>query len=295
MKRVLQAFRMVSINWLFMGYKFLTLLMIIAFQCPIVVLVGQGHVNQVGARTLAVSGASVTYSDVWSQYHNQAGLSSLKGFVFGVGFQNQFLIKELSTKSIAIAMPSKSGVFGLNCYSFGYSGYSENKFGLAFARNLGKKLAVGIQLNYHFTNIRGDYGSRGIATGEIGILAEPVDNLFIGAHINNVWHTRRTQISDEYLPVVFKIGSAYHFSENLLLCFEFEKDIDKELVFKTGIEFEFIENFYFRSGISSEPKLFSFGPGYKFRNLKADLAFTKHPVLGYSQAISLVYSFKDRI
>jgi hypothetical protein len=286
------------VNYLYlsaMRSQLLILLLIIGFQCPILKLIGQSPVNQVGAKALAVSGASMTFKDVWSQFHNQAGLASIKGFAVGIGFQNQFLIKELSTKSIALALPTKSGVFGLNCYSFGYSSYSENKFGLAYSRNLGKKLAVGIQLNYHFTNIRGEYGNRGIATGEIGILAEPLKNLLIGAHINNVWHTKRTQFSDEYLPVIFKIGAAYQFYEKVLLSIEFDKDIDKQAVFKTGIEFEFIPNFFFSSGISSGTKLFSFGPGYEFGFFRADLAFTKHPVLGYSQAISIVYSFKNRL
>ena len=58
----------------------------------------QSPINKLGGRANGVAGASVTYQDVWSQYYNQAGLAYLKGISFGIGFQNAFFIKELSTK-----------------------------------------------------------------------------------------------------------------------------------------------------------------------------------------------------
>jgi hypothetical protein len=256
---------------------------------------GQSLVSQSGARSLSTAGSSVTFSDVWSQLNNQAGLAYLKGINIGVAFQNKYLVKELSTKSIALAMPLKSGVFGLNYCNFGYSAYNENKFGLAFARNLGKRFAVGIQLDYIYTHIDGDYGSSGIANGEIGILVEPIENLFIAAHLNNVWRTKRVDYSDEYLPTVLKIGASYKMYEKALLSVEVEKDMDFDPVFKTGLELELIENLFFRSGVATNPNEFSFGTGYAFRSFQVDLSFTRHPVLGFSQGISIVYSFKDRL
>jgi hypothetical protein len=258
-------------------------------------LKSQSPVNQIGARALSVSGSSVTFSDVWSQFNNQAGMAYLKGINIGLAFQNEFSVKELSTKSIALALPLKSGVFGLNYYNFGYTAYSENKFGLAFARSLGKRFAVGIQLDYIYTHIDGDYGSNGIANGEIGILVEPIENLFVAAHLNNVWRTKRVDYSDEYLPTVFKIGASYKMYEKALLSFEVEKDMDFDPVFKSGLELELVENLYFRAGIASNPNVFSFGTGYAFHSFLIDLSFTKHPVLGFSQGISIVYSFKDRL
>jgi len=255
----------------------------------------QTPINQIGGRALAVSGCALTFSDVWSQYHNQAGLAYLKGINAGLAFQNQFLVKELSTKSIALALPLKSGVFGLNYYSFGFSAYNENKFGLAFAKAFGKKLAVGIQLDYLYTHIDGEYGNNGIASGEIGILAKPIDNLTIGAHLNNVWRSRRTDFNSEYLPTIFKVGASYLMYEKALLSIEFEKDMDLDPVFKTGLELKLLDKIFFKAGISTNPNVFSFGPAFTFKNFQLSLGFSKHPTLGYSQGISLIYIFKDRI
>ncbi len=255
----------------------------------------QSEFNQIGGRSLAVSGSSVTYQDVWSQYHNQAGLAFLKGINVGLGFQNAFLVKEMSTKSIAMALPLKSGVFGLNYAYFGYPKFNENKIGLAFAKSLGKKIAVGLQIDYLFTHIDGDYGDKGTAIGEIGILSEPIENLLIGAQVYNVWRSKLSTTDNEYLPTILKIGASYRLYEIALLSMEFEKDLDLDPVFKSGLEFELIKNFNFRAGIATNPTVFSFGLGYAYQSFDLNIAFSKHPVLGYSTGISIIYVFKDRL
>jgi len=257
--------------------------------------IAQSDFSQIGGRSLAVSGSSVTYRDVWSQYHNQAGLAFLKGINVGLGFQNAFMVKELSTKSIAVALPVKSGVFGLNYAYFGYPKFNENKIGLAFAKSLGKRIAIGLQIDYLFTHIDGDYGNKGNAIGEIGILSEPIDNLLIGAHLYNVWRSKLSTIDDEYLPTIFKIGASYRLYQIALLSVEFEKDLDLDPVFKSGLEFELVKNFDFRAGIATNPTVFSFGFGYSYQSFNLNIAFSKHPVLGYSSGISIIYVFKDRL
>jgi hypothetical protein len=274
---------------------FRSLLLIICNLFFSELLFAQADFNQIGGRSIAVSGASVTYQDVWSQYHNQAGLAFLKGINIGLGFQNAFLVKELSTKSISVAIPLKSGVFGINYGYFGYPKFNENKIGLAFAKALGKRIAVGIQLDYQFTHIDGDYGNKATALGEVGILTEPIDNLLIGAHVFNVWRSKLSTVDNEYIPTIFTIGASYRLYDIALLSIEFEKDLDLEMVFKSGLEFELIENFSLRAGIATNPNIFSFGLGYTFQSFDLNIAFSKHPVLGYSPGVSIIYAFKDRL
>jgi hypothetical protein len=258
-------------------------------------IIGQSSVSQIGGRAIGISGSTITMQDVWSQYHNQAGLAYLKGINIGFAYQNEFMIKELSVKSLAFVLPLKSGVFGLNYYYFGYPKYNENKLGLAFGKSLGNRISVGIQLDYLYTHIDGEYGNKGIATGEIGILSEPIDNLLIGAHLNNVRQIKQTASGSEYLPTLFNIGASYLLEHKALLSLEFEKDLELDPVYKTGIELELVHNLIFRAGLSTNPNIFSFGMSYTFNAITVDLGFKKHPVLGYSQGISVVYAFKDRI
>ena len=251
----------------------------------------KSQIDFFGARAIGVSNASITYQDNWAQLNNQAGLSSLEDITVSAGFANSYFIKELGTNTIALGLPTKSGVFGLNYTYFGYSKFNQNKVGLTFAKQLGKRISAGIQINYLYTHIEGEYGSNGAAYGEIGLLTEPIDDFFLAAHVSNFWRTKYTDYTDIYIPMVFRIGAAYLLYDQALLSIEFEKDIERDLVFKSGLEYDVNKQFFFRFGIATSPMMYSFGFGYKIKAFKADIAFYKHSVLGYSPAISLNYTF----
>ncbi len=247
------------------------------------------QVDYLGARSAGVSDASVTYTDNWSQFSNQAGIAGLEETTISAGFQNAYFIKELSTNAIAFALPTKSGVFGLNYTYFGYTKFNQNKFGLAYGKKLGKRISAGIQINYLYTHIEGEYGSQGLASGEIGIITEPIDDFFLAAHVANFWRAQYSSTDEIYLPMLFKLGASYILYKTALLSVEIEKDLDLPVIFKSGLEFNLADKFYLRFGMATNPSLFSFGFGYKMKPFNVDIAFSKHPVLGYSPAISLEY------
>jgi hypothetical protein len=57
--------------------------------------------------------ASVSLYDVWSAHHNQAGLGFVRTISAGVNYENRFMVKEISTRGGALAIPVKAGTFGL--------------------------------------------------------------------------------------------------------------------------------------------------------------------------------------
>ncbi len=245
-----------------------------------------------GARSVGVSNASVSYADNWSQFSNQAGIADVKETTISAGFQNAYFIKELSTNVIALALPTKSGTFGINYTYFGYTKFNQNKFGLAFGKKLGKRISAGIQINYLYTHIEGQYGSQGLASGEIGIRTEPIDDFFLAAHISNFWRAEYVGVDDIYLPMRFKFGASYLLYKTALISAEVEKDLDLPVIFKSGLEYNMLNKFYLRFGIATNPMLFSFGFGYRMNPFNVDISFSKHPILGYSPAIGLEYSIR---
>lgn len=250
------------------------------------------QLNFLGSRATGVSNASVTYKDNWSQFSNQAGIANIEEISIGAGFQNAYFIKELSTNVLAFALPTKSGVFGVNYTYFGYPKFNQNKFGLAFGKKLGKKISAGIQINYLYTHIEGEYGSQGLATGDIGIITEPINDFFLAAHVSNFWRAKYSGADEIYLPMLFKLGASYLLYETALISAEIEKDLEFPVIFKSGLEFNLNNIFFLRFGIASNPMVFSFGFGYKLEPFNVNIAFSKHPVLGYSPAITLEYAFK---
>jgi len=246
-----------------------------------------------GSRAAGMGNAAVTLDDLWSVSHNQAGLAYLENPSAGIYFENRFLVSELSVKGFAGALPVKnSGVFAIHATQFGYSKYNEQKAGLAYARKLGNKVSMGIQLDYLSTNIAGDYGKHGTMAVEGGIIAEPVENLRLGVHVFNPTRARLAEYADERIPVLFRIGAGYRFSAKVLFCTEVEKDIDFNASFRAGIEYHPIEQIYLRGGISTEPVQSSFGFGLKLKNFRIDAATSYHQVLGFSPQMGLMYDFQ---
>jgi hypothetical protein len=248
----------------------------------------------VGARSAGVAHASVTYSDAWSTFHNQAGLAWVKNITAAVYYENRFLISDLGLRSAAVAVPvSKVGTFGVSATVFGNSLYSERKGGLGYAKKFGDKIAAGIQMDYLNTYFNDEfYGSRTSFAAEAGIIAEPIANLKLGAHVFNLNKAKIAEYGDEHIPIIMRFGASYKFSEKVLLSSEVEKDIDYKNVFKTGLEYHPVDLLYIRAGIASNPTLSCFGFGLKLKQFIVDMSTQYHEVLGFSPQFSLGYEFK---
>jgi hypothetical protein len=249
-----------------------------------------------GSRSLGMANSSVTNIDVWSAFHNQAGLAWLNRMEAGASYDNRFAVADLSTESFAFAMPLKAGTFAVSGNVFGYNQYNEKKVGLAFAKKLGDKFSAAVQLDYLNTFINDDYyGSHSTFAVEVGLLAEPLKNFKIGFHVYNLSGAKLAEYADEKIPTILRLGASYKFSDKLLWSVEEEKDIDQKASFKSGLEYQIAEPLYLRGGISTNPTLVSFGFGLKFNTLMIDFASTYHQVLGFSPSISLNYQFgKER-
>lgn len=246
----------------------------------------------VGARSAAMGNASVSLSDVWSAQHNQAGLGFLKDASAGAYYENRFMLKELSLKGAVVALPIKAGTFGLCITNFGYSAYSENKYSLSFAKAFGNKLSAAVAMDYLTTKIAEGYGSKGVLAAEAGIQAKPMEGLTIGLHVFNPTRAKIADYNNERIPTIIRFGGDYAFSEKVTLAVETEKDIAKKAVFKVGIEYKVVKEFYLRGGISTNPTIGSFGFGINMKNFKLDFSAGYHQVLGFSPQLGLTYVFK---
>jgi hypothetical protein len=249
-----------------------------------------------GARSAALGNASVTLNDFWSVHNNQAGMAFYNEMAVGVYGENRFLMKELTQGAIAFILPvKKAGVFGLNYNFFGYSQYNESKVGLAYAMAFSNKISGGVQLDYIRSYIAENYGSTNIFTFELSLQAKIIKNLVFGVHVFNPIHVKMSKYSDERVPVIFRAGLSYSFSDKALIAIETEKDINQKAQFRMGVEYHLVKPVYLRIGIGTSPFTNSFGVGLEFGNFKADISASRHQVLGFSPQISMVYSFKKKL
>ena len=73
---------------------------------------------------------------------------------------------------------------------------------------------------------------------------------------------------------------------------EFEKDLDNPIRFRTGLEYQVIENFFVRGGFATAPVELTLGFGYQFKEIQLSLGSAYHQVLGWSPHFSFVFQSK---
>jgi len=247
----------------------------------------------IGADHAGMGYTGVAYGDIWGTYYNQASLAGLNSFSMGAFFRNTFNVQELGVKAASFAMPVFNGVAGAAFTHFGYSGYSETKFGLAYAMQLGKTLSAGIQLDYVNTHIANEFGNQGTPTGEVGIRFEPLDNLVFGAHVYNPFRAKLSGYDNQRLPTIFRAGLSYLFAGRFLLTVEGNQDMQNKTVLRAGAQFYALNHVYLRGGFSTNPDITHFGIGVEFAGVQANIAFSRHPVLDYTSHIGIAYKLEN--
>ncbi|MFO7659064.1 MAG: hypothetical protein R6W78_18540 [Bacteroidales bacterium] len=245
-----------------------------------------------GARVSALSGAGTTLTDLWANYHNQAGLAYLEDFTLGFHYENKYAFSLFSLQSFALAIPTRSGTIGTSMAVFGNPQYFESKIALAFGKPFGEKFAAGIQLNMLGVYQSEDYGDMSVLAVEGGAMAKPTEALTIGLHVFNPTGASFKKFANKDIPVIIQAGLGYKLNENLLLVAEAEKNSLRKGFITAGAEYFFIGSVCARIGFStSEYSNYSFGFGFVQRRIRADMAFSENKILGYSAHFSLSYSF----
>ena len=239
-----------------------------------------------------MGGSSVASQGLWALQNNPAGMANLEKISLGLYYENRWMLPETAYKCGAFALPTKFGTLGLSFNQFGSSKYNENKFGLAYAKDFGHYLQIGLQLDYLLLKIGNDYGSFSAVTFELGIQSHVTDKLTLGTYIfNPVNFSFEQTLNHEKLPIVFRFGMAYQFTKDFVGQCEIEKNTEREGVsLRGGLEYEAVKNLYIRAGVQSNPGILSFGLGYGIRFAQINVAAQLHNELGASMQIGMIFS-----
>ncbi|MEO5944567.1 MAG: hypothetical protein ABIP30_14045 [Ferruginibacter sp.] len=229
--------------------------------------------------------------DPFSFTNNQAALAQVKTAGIGVYGERRFLLKENSVYGVALALPSKMGNFGIQANYGGFSNFSENKLGLAYARSLGSKVDLGVQFNYYGYRIPG-YNNASTVNFEIGAILHLTDKLNTGIHIYNPVGGKLDKYTDEKLASAYKLGLGYDASANFYVSGEIIKEEDKPVNVIGGIQYQFAKQFFARAGFISETGGGFAGAGVAWKNLRLDVSASYHPQLGFSPGLLLIVNFK---
>ena len=237
---------------------------------------------------------SIDHADVFSFTNNQASLAQMRSVSAGVYGERRFLLDELSLYQLAVAVPTKSGNFGVKAGYFGFSDYNESQIGLAYARKLGTKVDVGVQFNYNGIQIS-SYGNASAINFEIGTVLHLTEKLHAGLHAYNPVGGKFGKNQEEKIASIYTVGLGYDASEKFFVSAEIEKEEDQQANVNAGMQYKILPQLLARVGIATNTSNVFAGVGLFLKSFRLDVVASYHPQLGVTPGVMLVYNSSKKI
>jgi hypothetical protein len=242
---------------------------------------------------LSIGTYSMSHVDIMSASSNQASLMQLKNVSAGVFSERRFLLEELSLYRASLAIPTKSGTFGINTGYFGGAEYRESQLALAYSRKLGSKVDIAVQFNYNNFQVP-TYGNADAINVELGAIFHLSEKIHTGIHMANPAGGKIGKNENEKLASVYKTGFGYEASEKLLINAEIIKQEDQPVNITAGMQYKLLPQILFRAGISSASTSGFAGVGLTLSNLRLDLMSSFHQQLGVTPGLMVLFNFNNK-
>ena len=242
-----------------------------------------------GAVEAGMGSVCIIKTGFWTSFQNQALLADYRSLSAGINYESRFNISELGTRTAGIIIPAGGTSLGIVYSHFGFSHFRRETGGIACGLRLSEKISAGIQVDYFSEKTTGEYDDIQSVTCEAGFLFNPAENITIGIHIFNPVPNSLRRIN---MPSSLRAGAGIKLSKVLFAGAEAEMSSGKNLILRTGFEYEAANQFRIRGGFSSENTSFSFGLGHNLKSLWMDLGFATHEKLGITSSVSLIFKIK---
>jgi hypothetical protein len=262
---------------------------LLALVLSINIVVAQSVSPQIGSRASGIGYASATLFDTWSLFNNPAAAAHLKQITAGFTYDLRPELTGANRTAAVINLPVKIGVTSLGAYRFGDDLYNEHLVSASFSSKFGLA-SLGVQINYVQYAATG-FGNKGVATINLGGIAELSPKMSIGAYIVNV--NQPVLGGEEKLPTRLVAGMAFKPIEKIFLATEIDKDLDSDPLWKVGVEYFFHKKFAARTGYNINPNTGFFGFGFKARKLTIDYAVQYNVLVRMSHQASVAYQFSQ--
>ena len=249
----------------------------------------------VGGRSVAMGRTSVCERGIWALQNNPAGLALTKEWGFGAYYENQWMLKATAFKygGIAKGIP-KVGCIGLSCCQFGGASYSENQFGLCYARDFGSYLQLGLRADYLLLHWGEGYSNQGAFSFTLGLQSQVTEKLQLGACLFNPIHSRLGTLNKDALPIVMRLGIAYQFTEDFVGQCELGYNSSRAgFSLHGGLEYLVFKQFYLRAGVQSNPNILSFGLSYQLGPIQVEVSAEMHQAMGASMGVGMKWKTEN--
>jgi hypothetical protein len=232
---------------------------------------------------------SANHADAFSFIANQACLARIQNITAGVYAERRFLLNELNHFTTVAVVPSRSGNFGLKTGYAGFTEYNETQIGIAYGRNLGSKLDIGVQFNYNGIRIS-NYGTASAISTEAGVVFHLSEKLHTGFHVSNPVGGKFGKDQNEKLASVYALGIGFEASKKFFISTAIEKEENQAVNVNAGFQYKLIKQLLVRAGISSATSSVWGGVGLSFNSFRIDVTTGYHPQLGITPGVLLLFN-----
>ena len=237
------------------------------------------------AAVMAMGGASIALPGLSNGLNNDAQAGFLTTGSPGVwaGSAVPYGLSGWQTAQIqgVVGLGKGSGI-GLDVMHSATSAYTEQRFRLAYGRQLGEKIFLGGSADVLRVSAQ-EYGSLTSATFSLSVLAQALPKVWLGAKLQNPFQQK---MGDDIPVSLFRVGGVWKPSDLFLFSFETEKDLERPAQIKAGFEYRPHSLIAVRAGMrSGSGARVGFGAGLRLKNgLALDVGSEWHPTLGITPA-----------
>lgn len=237
-----------------------------------------------GARQMGLAYASATISDEWSLWNNIAGIARQQKNICGAAYEVTPTLIGANRMALTAVVPFRWAVMGAGVFRFGDQVYSEQLATIGIAHQIGIT-SLGAKVNW--VQYRADgFGLLSTASIDFGGISNLTKQMSIGAYITNLTQSSFSAADDYRLPTRLVVGINFHLNNSVLVATEVEKDLNYKPIFKAGLEYEPVKNFFVRGGFNFYPQNFYIGLGSKWKTVTTNYAVRFNNLLGSTHQIS---------
>lgn len=251
----------------------------------------QAQVHDAATPYTGLGGGGGALFSPWNIFSNQAGISRLKNRHAGISYRTVFDLKELSTKSVFVALPTKWGNYGLTYTHFGYEKYSEQLVGLAFAKRLSDFLDVGGRIDYLFFQVAKQAHCRQAFCVDLGMIFSLPYGINLGVHTFNPGGLAERMLPSQYRVVSdYSVSGSWQIESKFLFVSQLTVS-DKEMSFSFGGQYLLLRFLNVRCGFCTQYDNIYAGIGGIWNRWMLDVSYNTHPNLGNSTGMCLMLKF----
>lgn len=228
---------------------------------------------------------SRSHTDLLAHLENCSLLPYLSQKKITVYSENKFMLKELQSFNINLAIPGNNISYDITGKYTGLMTLKNHEISFAVAKKIDPRLSIG--LKWRFTKILiPNHESVKQFSGSISMVILPVEKLSIGASADNVISYVERHQGSENLKGVYKIGVGLDCTKEFYIGFKIVKNAGNNFQAMAAMHYQFGASAKVRFGINFFTLTNEIGIDLSIRRIALMIDVNYHPQLGPSSFLA---------